>query len=328
MTHTGLSSYRDSRAWATPSMGVERKTDNNNVITTSCGTMRTQFATTTTQSSASPPVRLRRSKMAPVTVGEDRVSVKSSAAFRMPVATRRGEPDGGIEVEKAERRISAGGFNRHRLLSGDTRLLKDRSAPASAPASTPVRRVSREKPVSSAGTQPPPPSGKPLLQRRATTDITKSASGSLQNKTPTKSGVPVRKANSLAEKRRSLPPGGGRLSEAASPAFRPPGTQRRLRPKSLGSETLTATATGHVGREAGGAETSSTPSVARGAPKPSATLTTSLSTRLSERRTTAGRGSSAAKITAVSISTSVSASVESPQDENLLTAAGDHAAGG
>lgn len=309
-------------------MGVECKTDNNNVITTTYGGMRTQLASASAQTS-SPPARLRRSRMASclsqVTAGEDRTTAKSSPVTRDPVATRRLKPDGGIEVEKAERRISAGGFNRHKLLSGDTRLLTARSSPS--PVSTPTKKVSREKPASSVGTQPLSPSGKSPVKRRSTTDITRSASGGCQNKTPTKSGVPVRKSNSSAEKRRSLPPGGVRASEAPSVALRPPRTYSRLRPKSLGSETLAAAVTGHAGRDGASVGKTLTPSVARGTPKPSTTLKTSISTRLSEKRG-AGDGSTASKITSVSISTSVSASLAPTPDRHPSAAASVQAAGG
>ncbi|XP_045117530.1 uncharacterized protein LOC123508112 [Portunus trituberculatus] len=112
-------------------MGVECKTDNNNVITTTCGSMRTQLASASAQSS--PPARHRKARMAAclssVSAGEDRATVRSSLAARDSLGTRGVGPDAGIEVEKAERRISAGGFNRHKLLSGDTRLLAARSPP-------------------------------------------------------------------------------------------------------------------------------------------------------------------------------------------------------
>ena len=309
-------------------MGVECNTDNNNVITTTCGTMKTQLASPSVQSS-SPPARHRRSRMASclsqVTAGEDRVTVKSSPTSRNPAATRRLESDAGIEVEKAERRISAGGFNRHKLLSGDTRLLTARSSPS--PVSTPTRKVSGEKTGSSVGTQPSPPSGKSPVKRRSTIDITKCAWGAHQNKTVTKSGVPVRKSNSSVEKRRSLPPGGVRVSEAPSVTLRPTRTQSRLRPKSVGSETLAAAVTGHARREGTVAEKTLTPSVTRGALKPSTTLKTSISTRLSEKRT-AGGGSNASKITSVSISTSVSASLALTPDRQPSAAASVQDAGG
>ncbi|MPC71397.1 hypothetical protein E2C01_065674 [Portunus trituberculatus] len=307
-------------------MGVECKTDNNNVITTTCGSMRTQLASASAQSS--PPARHRKARMAAclssVSAGEDRATVRSSLAARDSLGTRGVGPDAGIEVEKAERRISAGGFNRHKLLSGDTRLLAARSPPS--PAATPTKRVSREKTGSSVSTQPPP-SGKSPVKRRPTIDFTKSASG-CQNKTSTKSGVPVRKSNSTAEKRKSLPPGAVRASEAPSVTLRPTASQNRLRPKSLGSESLVAAVTSHARREAAATVKPLTQTVTRGAPRPSTTMRTSISTRLSEKWTPGG--GDASKITSVSIATSLSASLASTTDMPPPSATADsvqHAGG-
>ncbi|XP_042234845.1 putative protein TPRXL [Homarus americanus] len=236
-------------------MGVERKTDNNNVITST----RVNSTPSSPSSTSSPSSRPRRSRLtsSPSSGGGVGVSTVPKSAVTARTSGTATQPGRPVGIGEAIRRIPTAGGNRHSLMSGDTRLLNaHNNTTAASKATTPTSRLSREsekKTTPPSVTQPLSASGKALVRRRTNTDAAAtSVSNITSNKGPARSAVPVRKVNSSSVKRKSLTPGSVSgsskvPSEGGSPAdiTRQAEPQRRLRTDPVGRAGTSSRLSGH-----------------------------------------------------------------------------------
>lgn len=185
-------------------MGVERKTDNNNIISMSGsgggsggGGLRTRMTSSprlrgSKLSSTPTPTLTQPSTPPPAATGEAGLEIDTkSPSTRRTLGVDQTKAAKDNEVKRAERR-SVYGLSRNRLLSGDTRLLNTRNTTSAPTVTNKPKQHDTEKKLTLPSTATST-SGKVVLRQRASAAFTSASSS-----------VPVRKSLSHTEKRKSL----------------------------------------------------------------------------------------------------------------------------